>query len=229
MMSLAPYWEDREAGVELHLGDAREVARGIADASVDLCFCDPVYERLEDYRWLAEECRRVLRPGGNLLVWQGVKWLPETLPALSGHLTYRWTLGLSHLNACVGTIKGDVYSHWTPLLWFAANGGRPRRRVRDFVDVPLSGGAAHQWQKSAPAVLGWVDAFTSVGDTVWDPFTGGATVPSVCLQLGRRCIASEIDPETAARARDRLRNTPRSLPFDAPPPPLALAGLEIEP
>lgn len=38
----------------IYTGDARELAKAIPDESVDLIFTDPVYDRIEDYRWLAE-------------------------------------------------------------------------------------------------------------------------------------------------------------------------------
>lgn len=49
-------------------GDARELAKQIPDESVDMVFTDPVYENIDDYRWLAETAARVLKPGGACLV-----------------------------------------------------------------------------------------------------------------------------------------------------------------
>jgi len=43
-------------------GDARELAKAIPDESIDLVFTDPVYDRIDDYRWLAETAARVLEP-----------------------------------------------------------------------------------------------------------------------------------------------------------------------
>jgi DNA modification methylase len=37
-------------------------------------------------------------------------------------------------------------------------------------------------------------------------------VPAVCKMLGRTFLASEIDPATAERARERLANTQPPLP-----------------
>ena len=47
-------------------------------------------------------------------------------------------------------------------------------------------------------------AFTLPAAVVYDPFTGGGTVPAVCKMLGRNYVASEIDPDTAERARQRV-------------------------
>ena len=45
---IGPYELDR-----IITGDARELAKAIPDESVDLIFTDPVYDRIDDYRWLA--------------------------------------------------------------------------------------------------------------------------------------------------------------------------------
>ena len=42
---------------------------------------------------------------------------------------------------------------------------------------------------------------------IFDPFTGGGTVPAVCKMLGRNYLAFEIDPTTADNARLRVQNT----------------------
>jgi len=55
-------------------GDARQLAEAIPDESVDLVFTDPVYDRIDDYRWLAETAARVLKVDGHLLTWQNVRY-----------------------------------------------------------------------------------------------------------------------------------------------------------
>lgn len=77
---LGPYLlgpnDDENCGI--YTGDARELAREIPDESVDLIFTDPVYDRIDDYKWLAETAARVLNATGHLLAWQGQPWLPDT-------------------------------------------------------------------------------------------------------------------------------------------------------
>jgi len=191
-------------------GDARQLAEAIPDESIDLIFTDPVYDRIEDYEWLAETAARVLKPRGSALIWQGVKWMPQTMTALNKYLIYRWTFSMSHLNACVGTIKGHVYSHWTPCFWYSkANDSVPAKRVRDAFDVPLISKQSenHKWHKSIKGLYYWCRLFSEADATIFDPFTGGGTVPAVCKMLQRNYIAFEIDPTTADLARERVRNT----------------------
>lgn len=54
---------------QIYTGDARELAKAIPDESVDLIFTDPVYDRIDDYQWLAETAARLLKPNSACLVW----------------------------------------------------------------------------------------------------------------------------------------------------------------
>lgn len=47
--------------------------------------------------------------------------------------------------------------------------------------------------------------YTRPGDLVVDPFCGGATTAIACRMEGRRCITSEQDPETFAKALARVK------------------------
>lgn len=46
--------------------------------------------------------------------------------------------------------------------------------------------------------------YTRPGDLVVDPFCGGGTTALACAIEGRRCITSEVDPETYEIARARI-------------------------
>lgn len=191
-------------------GDARELAKRLPDESVDLIFADPVYERIEDYAWLAREAARVLKPSGSLLAWQAVKYIPETTQALSAALMYRWTLNMTRSNVALLSCYPDFFAHWTPCFWYTRNkDARPRVRFRDSIDDPFVANLQlyHKWHKPSKTILSWLNSFTHPGDVVFDPFTGGGTVPSACRMTGRSFIAFEIDPDTAARARARVEAT----------------------
>jgi DNA modification methylase len=62
----------------------------------------------------------------------------------------------------------------------------------------------HEWGKHIDLVARWTNALSETDALVFDPFTGGGTVPAVCKMLGRNYVAFEIDPTTAERARERV-------------------------
>lgn len=64
---------------KIMVGDARKLSAAIPDESVDLVFTDPVYDRIDDYKWLAREAKRVLKPNSAALIFHGIQWLPQTL------------------------------------------------------------------------------------------------------------------------------------------------------
>ncbi len=49
-----------------------------------------------------------------------------------------------------------------------------------------------------------IKASSNPGDLVFDPFCGAGTVPVVCERLGRRFVASEINPDFCRIAEERI-------------------------
>lgn len=201
-------------------GDARELAKAIPDESVDLIFTDPVYDRIDDYRWLAETAARVLKPDSACLVWYAAELLPNTLWALCAHLNYR----------LVFTSIFPSYPRWMDmlglkskkLLWMEKGRVRPIERIYDVQyetdnsfkfmrDVKTGGGQSPNgntsWAKGTDFSIRLLSAFSQTGTVVLDPFTGGGTVPAVCKMLSRHYLAFEIDPETHAKAVKRVAET----------------------
>jgi DNA modification methylase len=188
-------------------GDARTLAERIPDESVGLVMADPVYWQIEDYVWLSELSERILKPDSACLLWQGQQWLEETIVALhDAPLRYRWVLGWYASNNM--QMVGKIGRNLAPLLWYEKGRSNPIHAVREVKDTPIPmGNAAFKWAKRPEVVAYYLGKFTCHGSVVYDPFTGGGTVPAVCKMLGRNFIASEIDPETAERARLRLEQT----------------------
>jgi len=187
-------------------GDAKELAPAIPDESVDLIFTDPVYDRIEDYRWLAETGARVLKANTACLTFCGIGYIPETLDALrDGGLSYRWM--------CPSVIYGrnnrgeyGIYNKWACLLWLEKGRCKPTGWAFDVHQTTVGNrsGSDHAWQKHPDAILNYLRILP--GLTV-DFFTGEGTMPAVCKMLARHYLAFEIDPDVAERARERVRNT----------------------
>jgi site-specific DNA-methyltransferase (adenine-specific) len=210
MMTLGPYELN-----QIYTGDARELSKSIPDESVDLIFTDPVYQHIGDYLWLSDLAQRILKPSSACLMWQGQQWLEKTVLALAaGPLTYRWLFGWYASNNM--QMVGKVGRNLAPLLWYEKGHSNPITAVREVVDAPIMpGGPDHKWSKRPEAISHYLSRFTKPGDVVFDPFTGGGTVPSMCKKLGRDFLAFEIEVDTADKARGRVDRTPIMMAFES--------------
>jgi len=193
----------------IYTGDARVLAAEIPDESVDLVFSDPVYDRIDDYRWLAETAARVLVDGGNLAAFVSPD-LRLTISAIFESADLLWCDELilretarrrfNHGRKIVGLYEVAV--------WASKGRNRVGKYVNNFQFVSngyIKTDEYHDWGKHPDGIAHWMQRLSV--DTVFDPFTGGGTVPAVCKMLGRRYLAFEIDPDVAQMARDRVRNT----------------------
>ena len=205
---LGPYLlgpNDENQGI--YTGDARELAKAIPDESVDLIFTDPVYQNIEDYRWLAETAARVLKPDSACLVWFDIPNFPLCFDALRTHLAFAEFLHWQrHGHLAPGRTGITVIS---PCLWMEKGHSKTYKKMANWKSTTNAGPNArtHAWGKPDTLIAKWTDAFTQLGSTVLDFFSGSGVVPAVCKSLGRRWLAFEIDPDTAERARERVRNT----------------------
>ena len=217
MLTLGPYPlgpNDESQGI--YTGDARELAKAIPDESVDLIFTDPIYQNIDDYRWLAETAARVLKPDSACLVLCGIGWLRATLQALDTFLGYRWQFAFMQFGS--PTLKSKRFFHkgfnkWHTCLWYEKGISCPIEHITDTIISTHPGTSNnHRWMKAPHSYLHWLQRFTIHGAIVIDPFTGGGTVPAVCKILGRSWLAFEIDPDIAESARQRVAQTQPPLP-----------------
>ena len=198
-------------------GDARELAKAIPDESVDLIFTDPVYDRIDDYRWLAETAARVLKPNSACLVWAGVDRLNKCINAVGYELDYCWLLTLFKTQYTGSTLiqSINIVSKQDHCIWFNKGRFKPNNLIWD-VAVGKNLGRIYRgfkWNKDPGALLRYTNAFSNLDAIIFDPFTGGGTVPAVCKMLQRNYLAFEIDPATADMARKRVAETQPPLPI----------------
>ena len=192
-------------------GDARELAKSIPDESIDLVFTDPPYPRdfLYLYEWLFEECARVLAPGGSVMALCGHAYLPTIIDYARRHLNYHW-LNCQYQPTATATFWPKmVFIRWKPVLW-CVKGVYPHRFIiQDGISPQGFDKRFHPWGQPVDSAMYWLYQYTArqPNATIFDPFTGGGTVPAVCKMLQRSYIAFEIDPATAEMARERVLNT----------------------
>ncbi len=194
-------------------GDARELAKRIPDESVDLIFTDPVYDRIDDYRWLAETATRVLKPGGSLLVWVTQEHLLAQSGAISEYLSWSWLFSILLAGRRIPIWKKSIIACGQLLSWWSKQPNYQNSFVDDFMSDGYVKGQKHKWSKGISSIYRYTDAMTCADSIIFDPFTGGGSVLAVCKMLQRNYIAFEIEPDTAELARDRVRNTQPPLPI----------------
>lgn len=206
--------EDPECGI--YTGDCRELAKAIPDESVDLIFTDPVYDRIDDYRWLAAAAVRVLKPRGVLLAFIGINYAEDVLLAMRGDLRYRGMLAWN-LKGPANKRYGKTIDNGAWCLWY---GGWPQNYtplVWDSLTTADTNRLSFRWQKSPVLVGRHIADFAPERGIVADFFAGSGTMPACCKQMRRRYLAFEIDTRTAQSARRRLHQTqPPLFVVDAP-------------
>jgi len=185
--------------VEVRLGDFVDIAKDIPDGSVDIIITDPPYpyEFIGCWSQLSEVAARVLKPFGLCIAYSGKLHLDQCMARMGEHLSFYWQIVF--MQTVMPTIHPrKVNTKYKPILVFqnVPAGEKVRAHDRYFIDV-IEGEKvekeAHEWQQSADGVEKLIDLFTSVGDLIFEPFSGGGTTALVARQMSRRCIACEID------------------------------------
>ena len=232
-------------------GDATAEMSKMPAESIDLIVADPPYnlgknygnnidlKDRDDYRkftqdWLTEAVR-ILKPGGSLYCFMGVKFIARLYLMLEeefdltpqGWITWHYTQGM-------GRKRGFSPRH-EDILWFSK--GAEARFNLDDVRVPQKyyrkrnnmAGAnpgdvwqfshvhycaaerlPHPTQKPEALMERIIRASSDPGDVVLDPFLGSGTTARVANVLGRHAIGIDINPDYIDMAKSRLKT-----PFDA--------------
>lgn len=203
-MNLGPYELN-----QIYTGDARELAKAIPDESIDLIFTDPVYQNINDYRWLAETAARVLKPDRACLVWTSTPLMSDVIQVMSQYLTWAWCLYWNRSTDVTFYPGRTGITVITPCLWYEKGKSKKHANYADYILEGWNSGdkSNHQWSKPRRVIEKWLTLLSLPGDIIFDPFTGGGTVPAVCKMLGRNYLAFEIDPATADKARQRVEQT----------------------
>ncbi len=126
---------------KLYQGNCLELMQNMDSDSIDLIFADPPFNLKKLYpskiddnlkedqyvRWCekwAEECIRILKPGGSLFIWNLPKWNTFMAKFLNGRLTFRHWIAVDIKYSL--PIKGRLYPSHYSLLYYC-KGKRPSR------------------------------------------------------------------------------------------------------
>lgn len=206
---MKPYYDDGK-GIQIFLGDAREILPGISP--VDTIVCDPVWPNAhpelagsDNPAGLFKEICDLLPKANSLHVWLGVQSDPRFLKAVGEKWSF---LRTSYLSLAVPSyngrclVTGDLlysFGSWPP----SKEGARvipgecrvtciPKLKQ----DHPCARNLAHcKW------VLKW---WSNEADIVADPQCGVGTTLRAAKDLGRKAIGIEIEERYCEIAARRL-------------------------
>jgi len=206
-------YDDVDVGThQLLCGDFRERGIEIPDASVNLIFTDPPYEKAALPLWndLAQFALRVLKPGGLLLSYSGTMYLPQVYAALNEHLDYLWTFATEHRGDRQLVPARQVFSGWKPVLAFYKS---PIEKYWPPLLDTVAGRKAKthiDWEQSIIEATYFIDNLCphKTNPVVVDPMMGSGTSIVAALQLRRgiECIGIDSDPAAFAIAEERVRS-----------------------
>ena len=147
----------------------------LPDTSVDMIFTDPPYlkDTIHFYGELAQEAKRILKPGGYCFAYCGAQFLPESIPAMSRFLTWFWLFEIRHKcqNPRFWYKKRMVGNK--PVLAFT--NGKPKRLawLCTICTSEKKSKDYHEWGQDTGFPQKIITSLTSEGDTILDPFMGG--------------------------------------------------------
>lgn len=195
--------------IQIVHGDFRTL--NLAPASAKLVLTDPPYDRASMPLWddLAVLAEKVLVDGGVLLAYAGMMFLPEILVALSKKLDYRWTLATVHEGPTNRIHSLNMTTGWSPVVMFTKGKHEAHYAFQDIIKGAGQEKNFHPWQKPLAEVEHLVQAFSSPGDLVVDPFGGSFTTAVACKRQGRRCISCDIDPGCVVTGQRRTMEIAR--------------------
>ena len=193
--------------IQLINGDCLDVLHTLEDGSVDAVVTDPPYARksLHLYAAIAEESRRLLKPGGSLLAILPNYAIPEVMAEVGRHLSWQWLLGMWHGggNRAAANFVRKIRAVWKPLGWWT--NGKPILNGWNYdgFHQKEKEKELHPWQQGTA----WAEyclRIVAPNGTVVDPLMGSGTTGVACVQTGRKFIGIEIDEGYYRIAQKRI-------------------------
>ena len=92
-----------------------------------------------------------------------------------------------------------------PILWFVKKTRGDKQIFVDDLIVSKKEKDAHEWQQGVIDATYYIEKLTLPGDLVVDPFCGGGTTGVAAKRLDRRWRMFEIDTDSVAISRQRIR------------------------
>jgi DNA modification methylase len=191
----------------------------IADNSIDLIFTDPPYgkEYLSLYQGLAKLAVRVLKPGGSIVFYVGHIILDQVIGIFNNfslndtnsiNLKYWWTLAVKHSGHHTKIYPRCVFAEWKSIIWYVKgnriNSLTVSNTIGDYIESAPPSKIEHDWQQSTTEAEYIIKKLTLENQIVLDPMMGSGTTGVATLNLKRKFIGIEQNPEAFEIAKVRI-------------------------
>ncbi|MCK6619687.1 MAG: site-specific DNA-methyltransferase [Calditrichia bacterium] len=205
--------------IKLYPGDCLNFMPSMPDKSVNAVITDPPYgidfkysahdDSPNDYEALMKSVIRQTERinKGMTFFWQAMNnadkwhcWFPpgyRIFAACKGFVQYRPT---------------PIQYSFDPVIFWGNFNGEPSVYKKDFhVQSKAPFGfkrekIEHPCPRPLEQVAYIINISTNPNDIVFDPFMGSGTTAIACLQLGRRFVGCEIDPQYFSVAENRIKS-----------------------
>ena len=185
---------------QLYQGDCLSFMRGMKAGSVDAVITDPPYGmnshnmrncvgfmpvEWDDKPASDNQINECIRVSKNQIIWGGNYFnLPPTRCMLI------WDKG-----------EGMYNRSWAEceIAWSSFD------QVSRIFKTSKREEKQHPTQKPLELMRWCIEKYTNSGDAVLDPFMGSGTTGVACMQLGRKFIGCELDPDYFAIAEKRIK------------------------
>lgn len=202
--------------VTLYQGDYLHYVQKMLDADIDAVITDPPFNAGKDFdnddlseldfrafcNWFALSLYKVNPKNILVEVGKGDKIMRQELER---YFDFRYSICLNYTNSMRNGAVG--YANWGLVLWFSS-GGRVHNRYKDRLDSALhntKGEFEHPSPKEVNHYSQLVRMFSSEGMTIFDPFMGSGTTGIAAVQMGRKFVGCEINPDYYAIAERRIK------------------------
>jgi len=193
--------------------------KSIPDKSIDAVITDPPYG-VQKATWddeippveIWQESERVLTNNGNLLVFGGIKLMPDVVKLLGSLFRYQWVFAWYKSNAMQFGKTG--FSVLDIALWYAKGNGKAKTKKRDVIVepiIPSQNDFGHPTPKPIRVMTHIIECLSNEGDTILDPFMGSGTTGVACVQTGRNFIGIEIEPKYFEIAEHRIHDAQQQM------------------
>ncbi len=160
----------------------------------------------ELYTWVGRWAAETLEPGGLLLAQTSTRDLPQRLNQLSaGGLGYVWSCSICYEFTRRPKVFGSNWQSGHRLILVFSK-GKPRKTLPCVDTCVLKPYTLkfHPWEQPEAAYRHFFSFLTPPNSLVLDPFCGSGSATLAAARLGRRVVATEVDPATYRIARKRI-------------------------